>query len=72
MIDYQASNNVSPVVDLLYMILNCTDHETRSKNFYNWLDYYHSELDKSLSNFGLKANFIYPKDQLDADLVVKF
>ncbi|XP_047027468.1 uncharacterized protein LOC124635586 [Helicoverpa zea] len=68
MIDYQASNNVSPVVDLLYMILNCTDHETRSKNFYNWLDYYHSELDKSLSNFGLKANFIYPKDQLDADL----
>uniref|UniRef100_A0A2A4JDG0 CHK kinase-like domain-containing protein n=1 Tax=Heliothis virescens TaxID=7102 RepID=A0A2A4JDG0_HELVI len=68
MIDYQASSNVSPVVDLLYMIFNCTDHETRSKHFYDWIDYYHSELDNSLSNFGLKANFIYPRDQLDADL----
>lgn len=26
------------------------------------------QLDKSLSNFGLKANYVYPKDQLDADL----
>ncbi|KAJ8728879.1 hypothetical protein PYW07_006575 [Mythimna separata] len=68
MIDYQVSRNNSPVVDLLYMIFNCTDHETRSKNYYDWLDYYHTELDKSLSNFGMKANFVYPRDQLDADL----
>ncbi|KAJ8720716.1 hypothetical protein PYW08_006181 [Mythimna loreyi] len=68
MIDYQVSRNNSPVVDLLYMIFNCTDHETRSKNYYNWIDYYHTELDNSLSNFGMKANFVYPKDQLDADL----
>ncbi|KAJ8728881.1 hypothetical protein PYW07_006577 [Mythimna separata] len=68
MIDYQVSRNNSPVVDLLYMIFNCTDHETRSKNYHDWIDYYHTELDKSLSNFGMKANFVYPKDQLDADL----
>ncbi|KAJ8728882.1 hypothetical protein PYW07_006578 [Mythimna separata] len=68
MIDYQASKSSSPAMELLYMIFNCTDHETRSKNYYNWLDYYHTELDKSLSNFGLKANFVYPKDQLDADM----
>ncbi|KAJ8728880.1 hypothetical protein PYW07_006576 [Mythimna separata] len=68
MIDYQASKADSPVLDLLYMIFNCTDHETRSKNYYDWLDYYHTELDKSLSNFGLKANYVYPRDQLDADL----
>ena len=68
MIDYQASKNNSPVVDLLYMIFNCTDHETRSKNYYSWLDYYHTELDKSLNNFGLKASTVFPREQLDADL----
>lgn len=68
MIDYQASKNSSPAVDILYMIFNCTDYETRHKNYYDWLDYYHNELDNSLSNFGLKANFVYPKDQLDADM----
>ncbi|CAH1634842.1 unnamed protein product [Spodoptera littoralis] len=68
MIDYQGSGNNRPVFDLLYMIFNCTDHETRSKNFYDWLQYYHTELDRSLSNFGLKANYFYPMDQLDVDL----
>ena len=68
LIDYQVSKNSSPASDFLYMIFNCTDHETRVKNFYEWLDYYHAELDKSLSNHGLKANYVYPKDQLDADL----
>ncbi|XP_022823921.1 uncharacterized protein LOC111354605 [Spodoptera litura] len=68
LIDYQQSKNSCPVYDLLYVIINCTDHESRVKNFYNWLDYYHAELDKSLSNYGLKANYVYPRDQLDADL----
>ncbi|KAJ8720717.1 hypothetical protein PYW08_006182 [Mythimna loreyi] len=68
MIDYQASKADNPVLDLLYMIFNCTDHETRSKNYYDWIDYYHSELDNYLSNFGMKVNFVYPRDQLDADL----
>ncbi|KAH9632178.1 hypothetical protein HF086_011924 [Spodoptera exigua] len=68
MIDYQISYHQSPAMDVLYMIFNCTDHETRSKNFYNWIDYYHTELDKNLSNFGLKANLVYPRDQLDADM----
>ncbi|KAH9632168.1 hypothetical protein HF086_011914 [Spodoptera exigua] len=68
LIDYQIAKSSSPAYDFLYMIFNCTDHETRVKNFYNWLDYYHSELDKSLSNYGLKANYVYPRDQLDADL----
>lgn len=68
LIDYQQSKNFSPVYDLLYLIFNCTDHETRVRNYYDWIDYYHDELDESLSNFGLKANYIYPRDQFDADL----
>ena len=68
LIDYQQAKNFSPVYDLLYLIFNCTDHETRVKCFYDWIDHYHSELDKSLANFGLKANYVYPRDQLDADL----
>lgn len=68
MIDYQLSKAANPVCDLLYMIFNCTDHITRSKHYHEWINYYHDELDKSLSNFGLKASLIYPKDQLDADL----
>ncbi|XP_075982457.1 uncharacterized protein LOC142980764 [Anticarsia gemmatalis] len=68
MVDYQLSKNCSPVYDIIYMIFNGTDHESRKKNFNDWIDYYHSELDKSLSNFDLKVNFIYPRDRLDADL----
>ncbi|CAH0397166.1 unnamed protein product [Chilo suppressalis] len=68
MIDYQLSKESNPVCDILYMIFNCTDHETRSKHFYEWIDYYHEQLDTALHYFGMKANFIYPKDQLDADL----
>ncbi|CAH0664026.1 unnamed protein product [Spodoptera exigua] len=68
MIDFQGSKNNNPVADLLYAIFNCTDHETRAKHFFDWIDYYHVELENSLSNFGLKANYIYSKDQLDADI----
>lgn len=68
MIDYQASKLSSPVADLQYMIFNCTDHATRMNHYYDWIDYYHSQLDKSLANYGLKANYVYPRDQLDADL----
>ncbi|KAL0829687.1 hypothetical protein ABMA28_003192 [Loxostege sticticalis] len=68
MIDYQVSSETSPVADILYFIFTCTDHATRSKQYLKWIDYYHEQLDKSLSNFGLKANFVYPKEYLDADL----
>uniref|UniRef100_A0A2A4JCM6 CHK kinase-like domain-containing protein n=1 Tax=Heliothis virescens TaxID=7102 RepID=A0A2A4JCM6_HELVI len=68
MVDFQASNDNSPMSDVLFMIIICTDHETRSQNFYDWIDYYHTELDKSLSHFGLEANEVYPRDRLDADL----
>lgn len=68
MIDYQASKESNPVGDIHYMIFNCTDYETRSQYYNDWIDYYHTELDNALSNYGLKASFIYPKDQLDADL----
>lgn len=50
------------------MISACTDYEARREHFYEWIDYYHSELDKALLNYGLKSNFVYPKDQLDVDL----
>ncbi|CAG9782294.1 unnamed protein product [Diatraea saccharalis] len=68
MIDYQISKVANPVCDILYMIFNCTDYVTRSKHFYEWIDYYHDQLDKALSNYGMQANLIYPRDQLDADL----
>ncbi|CAB3225489.1 unnamed protein product [Arctia plantaginis] len=68
MVDYQQTKNYTPVTDILGLIFNCTDYETRKQNFYDWIDYYHSELDQSLANFTLKANYIYPRDKLDADL----
>ncbi|XP_075982267.1 uncharacterized protein LOC142980648 [Anticarsia gemmatalis] len=68
LIDYQLSRNASPVYDLLFMILLCTDITTREKHFNEWIDYYHEELEKSLSHYGLKVNFVYPRDRLDTDL----
>uniref|UniRef100_A0A2A4K0J1 CHK kinase-like domain-containing protein n=1 Tax=Heliothis virescens TaxID=7102 RepID=A0A2A4K0J1_HELVI len=68
LIDYQLSRNASPVSDLMYFLFNCTHHNARVEYFYEWLDYYHSELDNSLSNYGIKANYAYPRDQLDADM----
>ncbi|XP_075982122.1 uncharacterized protein LOC142980557 [Anticarsia gemmatalis] len=69
LIDYQISRTASPVSDLLYMILNCTDHETRKQHFIEWLDYYHEELEKSLSHYDLKVNSVYSRDRMDADLM---
>ncbi|XP_030030803.2 uncharacterized protein LOC115447735 [Manduca sexta] len=68
MIDYQMVKENNPTNDLMFMIFACSDHEGRMKHFNDWLDYYHSELDKRLHDFGLKANYVYPRDQLDADL----
>lgn len=68
MIDYQLSRNASPANDLLYMIFNCTDYETRKKHFNDWIDYYHSELENSLFNYNLKCSLVYPRDKLDVDL----
>lgn len=68
MIDYQISKESSPVADLTYMIFNCTDYATRSKHFYDWLNYYHSELGTCLSNYGLNIESTYPRTQLEQDL----
>ncbi|XP_063623024.1 uncharacterized protein LOC134795121 [Cydia splendana] len=68
MIDYQLSREGNPAADLLYLIFNCTDHATRLKHYQEWIDYYHEILDDSLNLYGLKANRVFPKDQLDADL----
>ncbi|XP_030030729.2 uncharacterized protein LOC115447683 [Manduca sexta] len=68
LIDYQISRVSVPIYDVMYMIFNCTDHKTRLEHFYDWIDYYHSELEKVLSNYGIKANYIYSRDQLYADL----
>nr|XP_021187394.2 uncharacterized protein LOC110374136 [Helicoverpa armigera] len=68
MFDYQGANNNNPMSDILFMIFHCTDHEARSKHFHDWIDYYHSEMDKFLSYFGLKVNEFYTRDQIDADL----
>lgn len=68
LIDYQISKLNNPVADILYAILNCTDHQTRLKHYHDWIDYYHKELDRALSNYELKASYVYPRDQLDKDL----
>nr|XP_049697229.1 uncharacterized protein LOC126054710 [Helicoverpa armigera] len=68
LIDYQGARNSSPVSDLMYFLFTCTHHEARVEYYYEWLDYYHSQLENSLSNFGIKANYVYPRDQLDADM----
>ncbi|KAI5640281.1 ecdysteroid kinase domain-containing protein [Phthorimaea operculella] len=68
MVDYQQSRINSPVADLLYMLFNCTDYEIRKVHFLDWISYYHSQLDKCLSRYGLKAAQVYPRDQLDADI----
>ncbi|XP_059046747.1 uncharacterized protein LOC131842229 [Achroia grisella] len=68
LIDYQIATAVSPVYDLLFMIFNCTDYATRREHYQDWINYYHSELDKSLSFFGLRAESLYPIDQLNSDL----
>ncbi|XP_063384409.1 uncharacterized protein LOC134670530 [Cydia fagiglandana] len=68
MIDYQLSREGNPAGDLLYLIFNCTDHATRLKHYQEWIDYYHEILDDSLNLYGFKANRVFPKDQLDADL----
>lgn len=68
MIDYQISKLSSPVADLHFMIFMCTDYATRTKHYMDWIHYYHTQLDKNLSNYGLRVNYVYPRDQLDADL----
>ncbi|CAH2055900.1 unnamed protein product, partial [Iphiclides podalirius] len=68
MIDYQLSKESLPAADIHNLIFNCTDYKTRSKHYYEWIDYYHSELDRCLNNFGLKVSYVYPRDKFDADL----
>ncbi|XP_011552639.3 uncharacterized protein LOC105384146 [Plutella xylostella] len=68
MIDYQLSRLSSPVVDILYLIFNCTDLATRKDHYHDWLDHYYKVLDDSLFHYNLKSSFVYPRDKMDADL----
>ncbi|XP_075981977.1 uncharacterized protein LOC142980465 [Anticarsia gemmatalis] len=68
MVDYQLSKSCCPMFDLMYMIFNGSDHETRKHHYYDWIDYYHSEVGKSLAYFDLDVNTIYPRIVLDEDL----
>ncbi|KAM3966021.1 uncharacterized protein ACR2FA_012881 [Aphomia sociella] len=68
MIDYQISKVSNPVCDILYMIFNCTDYETRHAHYNDWINYYHLQLEQSLANYEIKAEFIFSREQLDADL----
>ncbi|KAI5645517.1 ecdysteroid kinase domain-containing protein [Phthorimaea operculella] len=68
MIDYQMSRLSNPADDLMHSIMNCTNHETRKQHFSDWIDHYYSELGKYLYEFNLKADYVYPRDQLEADL----
>lgn len=68
LIDYQMVRESNPVFDIMYMMFNSTSHEQRLKHYHEFIDYYHTELDKSLHNYGLKASMVFPRDQLDCDL----
>ncbi|XP_041969642.1 uncharacterized protein LOC121726368 [Aricia agestis] len=68
MIDYQLVKEAPPVIDIFYVIFNCTDYETRAKHYYEWIDYYHSQLEINLDVHGLKIKTTYPKDKLESDL----
>lgn len=54
MIDYQVSERSNLI--------------NNQNNFYDWIDYYHSQLEKNFAKFGLKANYVFLRDQIDADL----
>ncbi|XP_026330483.1 uncharacterized protein LOC113237979 [Hyposmocoma kahamanoa] len=68
MIDYQISKESSPVADIMYLIFNCTNFDTCSKHFHDWINYYHSELEIYLNHYGLKIDSTYSSDQLEKDL----
>ncbi|CAG9134314.1 unnamed protein product [Plutella xylostella] len=68
MIDYQLSRLSSPVVDILYLIFNCTDIDTRKDHYNDWLDYYYKVLDDSLCHYNLKSSLVYPRDKMVEDL----
>ncbi|KOB77009.1 Uncharacterized protein OBRU01_04786 [Operophtera brumata] len=68
LIDYQMVRESNPVFDIMYMMFNSTSHEQRLKHYNDFIDHYHTELDRSLHNYGLKASSIYPRDKLDCDL----
>ncbi|KAM3965970.1 uncharacterized protein ACR2FA_012827 [Aphomia sociella] len=68
MIDYQMSRVSNPVCDILYMIFNCTDYDTRHAHYNDWIDYYYFQLEKSLANYGIRVDIMFSKDQLNADL----
>lgn len=68
LIDYQLAREAHPAADILYLIFNCTDYNTRSLYYNNWLDVYYEQLEKNLLTFGLKINYVYPRDTFDLDL----
>ncbi|KAG7299315.1 hypothetical protein JYU34_016238 [Plutella xylostella] len=68
MVDYQVSKISSPVMDVFFTIFNCSDHEARTRHYFDWLDVYYKSFEESLFNFNMKANFVYPRDKFDADL----
>ncbi|GBP72869.1 hypothetical protein EVAR_48853_1 [Eumeta japonica] len=68
MLDYQLARISSPVVDLQYMIFNCTDSETRKGNYSEWLDHYYDSLGKQLNLYDLEVHDVYPREKFDDDL----
>ncbi|KAM3965926.1 uncharacterized protein ACR2FA_012775 [Aphomia sociella] len=68
MIDYQLSKISNPVCDILYMIFNCTDYVTRREHYHDWIEYYYLQLEESLAKFGIKADLLFSRNQLDTDL----
>ncbi|KAG5671277.1 hypothetical protein PVAND_001482 [Polypedilum vanderplanki] len=52
LIDWQVSRYCSPVIDIVYFLLMCTDHELRQKHFDELLNIYHNSLKELLEKLG--------------------
>ncbi|XP_070494988.1 uncharacterized protein [Chironomus tepperi] len=52
LIDWQISRYCSPVIDLVYFIFICTDHQLRAKHYDELLNIYHHSLKELLDHMG--------------------
>lgn len=67
-LDYQVVRIASPAADIFYLVFNCVNYETRKHHYHEWLEHYYQSLEKFLSYFGLKVDYVYPRNKFNKDL----
>lgn len=63
LLDYQQSRYSSPVLDLLFFLFSCTDHEMRQQHYEELMKIYHNSLNEFLGKLGSTTKFPYEKFQ---------